>query len=251
MVLRRIKQNQRLARLDPHDSRTDSNSPQRTERLIQIKTAAAPTLIYEKALQDEGFFYIAGIDEAGRGAWAGPVCAAAVILPPEPEPRFFSDVRDSKTLTAAQRAELADLIRRGSAASAVAFASAGEIDRLGILNATKLAMIRAISGLAIHPDALLIDYVKLEAARCRQLNPAHGDRDSLSIAAASILAKTARDAWMESDADTAYPGYGFARHKGYGTRLHQDALKRLGASPIHRRSFAPIRRLCEERDVSQ
>lgn len=207
--------------------------------------------MYEKALQDEGFFSVAGIDEAGRGAWAGPVCAAAVILPPNPDLSLFSDVRDSKTLTAVQRDELAALIRRHSAAHAVAYSSASEIDRIGILNATKLAMIRAVSGLAITPDALLIDYVKLDAPRFRQLNPAHGDRDSISIAAASILAKTARDAWMETYAEMVYPGYGFARHKGYGTDFHRDALVRLGVSPIHRRSFGPIRRLVEEGDVSR
>ena len=208
-------------------------------------------MTYEKALRDEGFFNIAGIDEAGRGAWAGPVCAAAVILPPLPDPLVFSGVRDSKTLGPAQRSALAQTIRRHCAASAVAFASASEIDRLGILNATKLAMVRALSGLSVPPDALLIDYVRLDLPGCRQLNPAHGDRDSLSIAAASILAKTARDAWMEYDAEPAYPGYGFARHKGYGTRLHQDALGRIGVSPIHRRSFEPVRRLCSDRNISQ
>lgn len=191
-------------------------------------------------MNDEGFFLIAGVDEAGRGAWAGPVAAGAVILPAELDPDFFARVRDSKALTAAQRADLALGIRERARSSAVGFASCVEIDELGILSATRLAMSRAIHALSPFPDALLIDFVKLPSVNLRQNCPAHGDRDSLSIAAASILAKTARDDWMREVAEGAYPRYGFASHKGYGTKTHQAALERWGATPIHRMSYAPI-----------
>ena len=110
-------------------------------------------------------------------------------------------------------------------------------------------MTRAISGLIPAPDALLIDFIRLDSLRMRQLTPAHGDRDSLTIAAASILAKTARDEWMERAAEAAYPGYGFARHKGYGTRIHQEALTTLGVSPIHRHSYAPVRSAAKRIDA--
>lgn len=195
---------------------------------------------YEKALNDEGFFLIAGVDEVGRGAWAGPVAAGAVILPTELDSAFFARVRDSKTLSASQRAGLAQGIRQRARSSAVGFASCAEIDEMGILPATRLAMSRAIHALAIFPDALLIDFVRLSGIKLRQSCPAHGDRDSLSIAAASILAKTARDEWMQEVAERAYPAYGFAKHKGYGTKAHQAALERWGATPIHRMSYAPV-----------
>lgn len=218
------------------------------ERALQIKRIM-PTLTYEKALQMEGFFCIAGIDEAGRGAWAGPASAAAVILPNALDASFSASIRDSKLLTPAQRKTAAVEIRERCVGASIAFATAAEIDEIGILNATKLAMTRAISGLIPAPDALLIDFIRLDSLRMRQRTPAHGDRDSLTIAAASILAKTARDEWMERAAEAAYPGYGFARHKGYGTRIHQEALITLGVSPIHRHSYAPVRSAAKRIDA--
>lgn len=202
-----------------------------------------PDFEFEKAFHREGFFYIAGVDEAGRGAWAGPVSAAAVIFPVDLPIETCSAINDSKTMTATQRESTVVMIRSLARASAVAFASSREVDALGILNATKLAMARAIAGLAVPPDGLLIDFVRLENRSEKQITPAHGDRLSLSIAAASILAKVARDRWMTRVAESAYPGYGFATHKGYGTRAHQATLAAQGTCAIHRRSYAPIRNL--------
>jgi ribonuclease HII len=202
-----------------------------------------PDLAYERKLWKKNVRLVAGIDEAGRGAWAGPVTAAAVILPGEPAVlRGLQGVRDSKQLSARQREHWALRIKKIAVFWAVGFASHGEIDRLGILPATRLAMQRAVSGLKQKPQHLLIDAVRLSDVGIPQTSLIRGDVHVLSIACASILAKTARDAKLRSLA-VKYPDYGFERHKGYGTAFHQQALKIHGACPSHRFSFAPIRDL--------
>lgn len=203
-----------------------------------------PTLEREFALKAQGYAHIAGIDEAGRGAWAGPVVAAAVILPldhPELLHRM-AGVNDSKQLSAKQRESMRGQIQQVATAWAIGEASVDEIDRLGIVPATRLAMQRACVALSPQPHALLIDAVRLPALALPQQSFNFADSISLSVAAASILAKTARDATLDR-LDTEYRGYGFAKHKGYGTAAHRAALQYLGVSPQHRRSYAPIAQL--------
>jgi ribonuclease HII len=203
------------------------------------------TLRHERALYRSGHHHVAGIDEAGRGAWAGPVVAAAVILPLTPGcARALCDVNDSKQLSPGRREECRGRIEETALAWAVGSASHEEIDALGIVPATRLAMGRAVHGLAVAPDALVIDAVRLPEIDLPQDVFNFADSISLSVAAASILAKTARDAHMR-EIDALWPGYGFAAHKGYGTAAHQAALTRMGVSPIHRRSYAPIARLLQ------
>ena len=200
-----------------------------------------PTLSYELPLWAKGLTAVAGIDEAGRGCWAGPVTAGAVILPADPAIlERLSGVRDSKLMKPEEREAMAALIPEAVTAWAVAEADNSEIDRLGILNATCLAMKRAISGLGIRPDHLLIDYVRLHDVTIPQTGIKHGDMISLSIAAASVMAKVTRDRWMRTVAAERYPQYGFDQHKGYGTALHQEALRRYGPCPLHRMTFRPL-----------
>jgi len=183
-----------------------------------------------------GLRHVAGVDEAGRGALAGPVAAAVVILPPDIEPDALDGVMDSKQLSSSRRQAAATLVRRIALAWAVGFASAREIDRWGILPATRLAVRRALRQLTVPPEYLLLDHLLLPEVELPQTAMPKGDALVLSIAAASVLAKTSRDALMEA-LEARYPGYGFAQHKGYGTAAHRAALRRLGPSPIHRRSF--------------
>jgi ribonuclease HII len=197
-----------------------------------------PDLSFELALWEAGLTRVAGIDEAGRGALAGPVSAGAVILPPEQEiAECLQGVRDSKQMTARQRETARGKILQYATAWGVGFATAEEIDQIGILPATRLAACRALGALTLPPMHLLLDYLLLPDIPTPQTALIKGDCRSLSIAAASILAKTSRDALMQ-EFDLSYPGYGFATHKGYGTLAHREALKRLGASPLHRISFA-------------
>lgn len=201
----------------------------------------APDLTFETELWQRGHLLLAGIDEAGRGALAGPVFAAAVILPSTRADLLptLEGVNDSKKLTPAQRAHWATQIPRVAVAWAVASASAAEIDQHGILPATHLAALRALQTLSPAPTALLLDYLTLPTISLPQTPLVKGDARCLSIAAASIMAKTVRDAHLCA-LDQEYPGYGFAAHKGYGTARHLTALETLGASPVHRRSFAPL-----------
>ena len=202
---------------------------------------AAPDLSLENALWANGVAPIAGIDEAGRGAWAGPVTAAAVIFPPGYLPQNqLRLVRDSKQLSPAMRKLLEPLIKELALAWAVGFASNDEIDVYGILPATRLAMTRALETLSLVPGHLLIDALFLPEIPIVQTALVKGDQRSLSIAAASILAKTARDGWME-ELSLSEPLYAFERNKGYGTRVHQQALHRFGPCTAHRFSFAPIK----------
>ena len=193
-------------------------------------------LVEEKKLQEEGLVLIAGMDEAGRGPLAGPVVAAACILP-----KVFAlpSLNDSKKLTALQRALLYEKIRQEAVDFAVGSADPEEIDRYNILQATCLAMKRAVEGLKEKPHFLLIDAVELPTLNIPQKAIIGGDGISANIAAASILAKVTRDRWME-ELHEHYPQYGFVRNKGYGTKEHLEALKLLGPCPIHRHSFAPV-----------
>ena len=204
---------------------------------------------YEEDSYSRGFKSIAGIDEVGRGPLAGPVIAAAVILP-----RGYShpEIKDSKLLTAKQRDKLATIIRENATCWAVGVASVDEIDRLDILRASLLAMVKAIVALKAEVDCVLIDGNQtiplslfrigkfLSGRKIYQKTIIKGDQSCLSIAAASIIAKVTRDGMMV-ELDKHYPEYGFAAHKGYSCAAHFDALRRFGASPVHRQSFKPVR----------
>ena len=185
---------------------------------------------------------VAGVDEAGRGPLAGPVVAAAVILD---SARPIDGLADSKTLSAAQRETLAVQIRLYASAWAVGEASVEEIDRLNILQATLLAMQRAVVGLRLVPTLALVDGNQAPRLSCTVRTVVRGDASEPAISAASILAKVTRDAILR-DLDTQFPGYGFAGHKGYPTVAHLQALESLGPSRIHRSTFGPVRRLLEK-----
>ena len=197
----------------------------------------APDLSFEQALWAAGLRGVAGIDEAGRGPLAGPVAAAVVVFPPDAGLTVgLAGVRDSKQMTPSQRQAARPRIQASALGFAVGFAEAAEIDALGILPATRLAAWRALQALPFTPDHLLLDALFMPDVDLPQTALIKGDRRSLSIAAASVLAKTARDARLEALEDE-FPGYGFARHKGYGTAAHRAALQQLGPCPQHRRSF--------------
>jgi ribonuclease HII len=202
-----------------------------------------PSLEFESNLWKDGFSYIAGIDEAGRGALAGPVSAAAVVFPPDVSLfRTLRGVRDSKLMTPQERQLWAPRIQIAAIAWGIGFASAEEIDTQGIVPATKLAATRALRVLStlsthIQPDYLITDYLIFPEIELPQTALVKGDQISLSISAASVLAKTSRDAYMRT-IDSQYPGYSFAQHKGYGTRTHIQALEMRGMCAIHRKSFS-------------
>lgn len=183
---------------------------------------------------------IAGVDEAGRGPLAGPVAAAAVILDAA---QPINGLADSKQLSAATREKLAVEIRKRACAWSVAFASVEEIDRLNILQASLLAMQRAVAGLALAPTLVLVDGNRAPILPCTARAIVRGDATEAAISAASILAKVARDALLD-ELDGVYPAYGFARHKGYPTPAHLAALAAHGPCPVHRMSFAPVRAAC-------
>ena len=193
-----------------------------------------PTYDEEQTLLDEGFAFVAGVDEAGRGPLAGPVVCAAVILNPD-DP--IEGLNDSKKLTEKRREELAEEIRTRAVAYSLVRREARVIDRINILEATREAMCEAIEELKPLPDAVLIDAVSLpDSLPCKQVPLIKGDQRSMSVAAASILAKVGRDSLLR-DYDAIWPEYGFASHKGYGTRQHYEALDNYGPAPIHRDTF--------------
>jgi ribonuclease HII len=202
---------------------------QRLRRLLQ----------YELELWSQGVNLIAGVDEAGMAPLAGPVVAAAVILPREYKLQGLNDSK--KILDETKRAQMAEQIKRESLCWATGQAEVEEVDRLNIYHAGLLAMRRAVVGLSLDPDFILVDARKIPDCACPQRGIIKGDTLSASIAAASIIAKTTRDAQM-IELDQLYPGYGLASHKGYPTPAHYRALNELGPLPIHRRSFAPVRR---------
>lgn len=194
--------------------------------------------IWETKLHNNGFFRIAGIDEAGRGPLAGPVVAAACILP---KGFLLEGLNDSKKLTASKRDVLYDQITSNPlVAFGIGIVDAATIDRINILQATFLAMKEAVAALPITPDYLLIDGNRAPSFEVPLQAIIEGDSLSVSIAAASVLAKVTRDRMME-EADQKWPEYGFKKHKGYGTKLHLEVLQKIGAAPIHRLSFEPLK----------
>jgi len=199
-----------------------------------------PNLDEEDKLKAQGYELIAGIDEVGRGALAGPVVAGAVILPHLATLPWFGLVRDSKELNYRKRESLFDLISKEAIAVGIGIVPPQVIDSINILKATRLAMLQAVEKLPKQPNFLLIDRLSLSQCPIPQRGITRGDKSCLSIACASIIAKVTRDRIME-ELDIMYPGYGFAEHKGYGTRKHISCLRKLGPSPIHRLYFAPVR----------
>ena len=208
-----------------------------------------PNYDEEDKLKSQGYGLIAGIDEAGRGALAGPVVAGAVILSHAADLPWFALVRDSKKLSSRVRESLFDLINKEAVAVGVGIVPSQVIDSINILRATKLAMMQAVERLAREPAFLLIDRITLPQCAIPQKGITRGDNSCLSIACASIIAKVTRDRIME-EVDRIYPGYGFAQHKGYGTERHLSCLQRLGPSPIHRLYFAPVRNIIASRSSS-
>lgn len=205
------------------------------------ESCSSPTLgdmFYDIEIAESGEL-IAGVDEAGRGPLAGPVVAAAVILDPE---KPIEGLRDSKKLTEEQRDALAPLIKERALAWCVAHATVEEIEKLNILQATLLAMTRAVDGLSIEPKAVLVDGNRIPKMNRAVFAVVKGDDKVPAISAASIIAKTTRDGWL-IELDKRYPEYGFARHKGYGTKQHLDAIRSHGILPIHRKTFAPIAKM--------
>ena len=201
-----------------------------------------PTFAFERPLWRQGLGLVAGVDEVGRGPLAGPVAAAAVVLPPHARFRWLRRVRDSKQLAAPAREELTALIHRHALAAAVAFVPVEHVDRIGIAEASRQAMLAALGDLACRPQHVLIDAFHLRACRLPQTAIIGGDALSLSIACASIIAKVGRDRVMERNHE-AHPGYGFYTNKGYATREHFEALRKLGPCFLHRRSFSPVREM--------
>jgi len=208
----------------------------------------SPGFEHEQAAYAQGYRHIAGIDEAGRGCWAGPVVAAAVVLPPTiaQQPDLLAQINDSKQLSPAQREASYALLRALTPHIGVGVVPPDLIDLLGIVPATRLAMITALLALPGPVEALLIDALALPGLSLPQQALIRGDACSYSIAAASIIAKVSRDRMMAT-AEAAFPGYGFAAHKGYGTATHRRALARLGPCALHRYSYRPV----QERVSSQ
>jgi ribonuclease HII len=208
-----------------------------------------PSFVEEQRLWQQGYCFVAGIDEVGRGPLAGPVAAAAVILPRDSNAAWLLQIRDSKKLRPRKREFLSGCIQEAAVAIGIGMVPPEVIDDRGIVATTRLAMHYAVEQLSQTPDFLLIDAISLPDLDTPQKSIIKGDNLSLSIAAASIIAKVARDQLM-MQFDSLYPGYGFIRNKGYATREHVTNLKRLGPCPIHRKSFAPVREVCE-RDANR
>ncbi len=200
---------------------------------IQLSNKTLPTWQYEDICIKKGYCRIAGIDEAGRGPLAGPVVAAAVILNKEAE---ISGIKDSKKISAKKRKLLYDEIINSAISVGIGIIDVNIIDSINIKNATHLAMIKAVENMKLEPDFLLIDAEKLDKIDIPQYSIIKGDNLSISIAAASIIAKVERDEILNSF-ETLYPGYGFAQHKGYGTKAHYENIKKYGLLPIHRKTF--------------
>jgi ribonuclease HII len=205
-----------------------------------VSRATVCSLRHENRLRSLGFAALAGVDEAGRGCIFGPVCAAAVILKHSAK---LTGIRDSKLVPEEERPALAEQVRAQSVAWSVAFASVDEIERINILQASRLAMRRAVEGLSVQPDYLLVDFLRVDVD-LPQEGLVKGDAKSKSIAAASILAKTSRDAVM-AELHREFPVYGLASNKGYGTPDHLAALRAHGVTRLHRAGFAPVRELAQ------
>jgi ribonuclease HII len=207
-----------------------------------MRKISRPTFNEENAIRQNGYFRIAGIDEVGRGPLAGPVVAAAVILPGDFEADWKHLVNDSKQVSPLTREKLFPYITEIALGIGVGQSDVKTIDSKGIAKATRLAMKKAVEQLSPPPDFLLVDYLHIPEIRLPQKGITHGDCLSFSIACASIIAKVTRDHLM-AELDKIYPGYKFAEHKGYGTAEHLNCLRRLGPSPIHRCSFQPVKEM--------
>lgn len=205
----------------------------KAERIEKEKRMLQEMLVYERELYGQGVRAIAGIDEVGRGPLAGPVVAAAVILP---EDFDLPGVNDSKKMSEKRREELFVKIKERAVAWSIGMADCRTIDEINILQATKLAMAEAVGSLSVRPDHLLIDAVKLEGIDIPQTSIIKGDEKSVSVAAASILAKVTRDHMMVEYAKE-FPGYAFEKNKGYGTKAHYEGIEKQGICPIHRKTF--------------
>lgn len=199
--------------------------------------------LFNDVMLEDSADLIAGVDEAGRGPLAGPVVAAAVILDPM---RPITGLKDSKQLTEETREQLAPIIKERALDWSVAHATVEEIDELNILQATMLAMKRAVAGLTVRPNLVLVDGNRVPHLDIAVNAVVGGDETVAAISAASIIAKTTRDHWL-MDLDRQYPEYGFAKHKGYGTAEHMAAIEKYGPLPVHRKSFGPIKKLIEMR----
>jgi len=210
-----------------------------------IKSLQTPSFAEEKILEAQGYQRIAGIDEAGRGALAGPVIAAAVILPCRIDAPWLNLVKDSKQLSPATRELLFHHIHEIAISVGIGMATNEVIDTQGVIKATRLAMKLAIDQLSPPPQSLLIDYMLLPEIPLPQKGITNGDKLCFSIACASIMAKVTRDQLI-TELDKIYPGYGLAQHKGYGTKEHLACLRQLGPSPIHRQSFKPVKDMIEK-----
>ena len=217
----------------------------------RLPRSGSPSLRWEQRAWRDGKLIVAGVDEAGRGAWAGPLVAAAVVLPREPQARgritrainrAETAVRDSKQLSADQRGRVMDVLTALEVPHAVAVIDVEELDAIGLGRANQLALCRAVDELSPEPEHVLVDAFQLNELRCSHDPIIHGDNLSQTIAMASIVAKLHRDALM-ADLDCELPAYGFASHKGYGTASHRAAIERNGVCRQHRTSFAPIAEL--------
>ncbi|CDR31172.1 ribonuclease HII [Acholeplasma oculi] len=199
--------------------------------------------LYERKYHDLGYQFICGVDEAGRGPLAGPVVAAAVILPID----FYDEsINDSKKLSKKERDRLRLLIEQHALSISISVIDSNRIDEINILEASREAMILAVKNLKIQPDFILTDYMYI--GDLPHLSLKHGDSLSISIAAASIIAKTKRDELMMMY-DQIYPEYGFIKHQGYGTKMHLEALKKYGITPIHRKSYKPVYQIMNDKTV--
>ena len=201
-----------------------------------------PDFSEEKEMQKDGLLYVAGLDEVGRGSLAGPVVTGLVVFPAGVDYEWLASVRDSKELTVKQREDLAPLIKSTALVAEIGLSSAEEIDQLGIVPATRLAMQRSLDSALLIPEYLLIDALELPTSNIPQKSIIKGDSKCLSIASASILAKVERDSLM-SELSEEYPGYGFEKHKGYGTSKHREEIDRRGPCKLHRLTFAPMNKI--------
>ena len=212
-------------------AKKSAKSLQKSERYIHLPWEER--IIHEKQCWDMGFKRVTGFDEAGRGPLAGPVVAASFVMPSD---FFLEGLNDSKQLTALRRERFYQILTNGTYEFGVGIVDAEEIDKINIYQASRQAMFKALQALKTAPDYLLVDALKIPSTTIAQQAIIHGDALSVSIAAASVIAKCTRDAIM-AQYDSLYPGYGFTKHKGYPTREHYLALEKLGPSPIHRLSF--------------
>ena len=222
--------------------RTNSEQQSPPVAAVRPRRPRRPDFAFERRLWADDVAFVAGVDEVGRGPLAGPVAAAAVVFEAGARYRWLKRLHDSKQLTPEEREELAPLIWEKALAAAVCFVSSETIDRIGIAEASRQAMLAALGDLCVRPQHLLLDAFPLRACRLAQTPIIGGDATSRSIAAASIIAKVARDRLMAAH-DERFPGYGFAAHKGYYTPEHARAIREIGPCELHRRSFSPVKEM--------